>query len=318
MDPMEQPAVAGSDDTATSDRSTEPVGAPAHEAASMDTSTDDMAVKAAVDDNDHVASSPNPRKRSRKTSSDGAPAPAKDDDSSEHNSAASTVLAEHMPPIHVVEIDGTIGSGKSTQLDALRKHFADDERVCFCDEPLVDWEKYGLLTAFYKGKSYMDANKGMLSQELLSPAAFQLVALFTRMSNLLKTCNQTPRPKVIFCERSTSADKYAFAANLLAEGANADAYELCYESSHGMLPSNIVKHKILLDVAVDCAISRIALRNRECEKNIDVGYMKSIESGHTAMMEHTDSSRAHIIDGSQDVDAVRKQIMSIYDAIVAS
>jgi hypothetical protein len=46
--------------------------------------------------------------------------------------------------------------------------------------------------------------------------------------------------------------------------------------------------------------------------------MKSIESGHTAMMEHTDSSRAHIIDGSQDVDAVRKQIMSIYDAIVAS
>lgn len=69
------------------------------------------------------------------------------------------------PRVQIVSLESIIGVGKSTQMECLKKLYADDPTVAFVDEPDEAWRTFGLLEAY--------------CLEKVNGALFQLTALST-------------------------------------------------------------------------------------------------------------------------------------------
>ena len=95
--------------------------------------------------------------------------------------------------------------GKSTLLNNLRNHFANNPSVAFVDEPVALWESHGLLKAMYTNE--------------LDRCAFQLMAVCTRWSALVSTLEQSGAD-IIITERSVQSDRACFAAVNLTKAAD--------------------------------------------------------------------------------------------------
>lgn len=190
---------------------------------------------------------------------------------------------ENSTPI-VINLQGTIAAGKSTQLAALREHYKHDETVAFVDEPLDLWQKYDLLKFMYNGLEANNNNQP-LGDEALDPCSFQTVALATRTASLHKVL-MDPKVRVVICERSPEADKYVFATTTLKTTAQRNAYELVYDKVLSMLPPTKTHHFVLqLDPSV--AKKRILSRNRTEELNISLEYLETLDQGHHTLMDST-------------------------------
>jgi len=104
----------------------------------------------------------------------------------------------------LISIEGNIGAGKTTLIEALKKLFADS--VVFVDEPVEEWGdvKDADGTTILQ-KYYADQHRYAF--------AFQMMAFITRASRLRKAIAARPG-KVIITERSVFTDREIFAKML--------------------------------------------------------------------------------------------------------
>jgi deoxyadenosine/deoxycytidine kinase len=173
-------------------------------------------------------------------------------------------------------IEGNIGCGKSSVLSAL----ATDHSLHVFPEPLEKWGE--LLDLFYQNKEQWSL-------------AFSLkVLLESRESNQL---NQ--KGTVCIVERSPVSGKNVFAKILKDDGFLSPLeYETLaeYYDVMGWTPDAI----IFVDTPAAICLQRIKQRARECEKDIDLVYLKRLEFAYESMLKtQVEGLRVIRIDGTQ-------------------
>ncbi len=183
----------------------------------------------------------------------------------------------------IVNIEGSIGVGKSTLLANLRARLADDQNCAFVDEPVDTWERAGLLAAMYDGS--------------LSHAAFQLTALATRFAALVRTLADRSA-RLVLSERSIFSDRDIFAKVHLSE-VDARAYALAHDSLVGALPRSLTLVTILLDAPVPTLVERVRRRGRASEAEGDGGgvgeeYLRTLADAHEAYVEKISHAYARV------------------------
>ena len=150
--------------------------------------------------------------------------------------------------LHLVTVEGGIGVGKSTVMDALRQRHPS---FVYIDEPVKEWEETGLLEHMYKGT--------------VPPGTFQIAALATRMAPLLKAVREGHR--VIVTERCPYSDLEVFTkANLEDCSVDLTAYKMAYDALMTAMPPTVYLYTIYLHADVDTLLQRMASRARDAEK----------------------------------------------------
>lgn len=177
------------------------------------------------------------------------------------NSEQTQQLKQTQPQVTIISIEGNIGSGKSTILSNLKKHFQANTYFIFVDEPVNIWESIkdehgeNMIQKFYS-----DQNKYSF--------AFQIMAYTSRLS-LIKSVidnNQHLEKLVIITERSLETDRYVFAEMLYKqhhmESVLYQIYlQLFNEFSEKYNPSII----IYINVMPDVCYNRVNKRSRSGE-----------------------------------------------------
>lgn len=152
------------------------------------------------------------------------------------------------PPLRIISIEGGIGVGKSTVVNALRAARPD---LLYIDEPVDAWEEAGLLDAMYKGT--------------IQPGTFQIAALSTRMAPLLKAVREGHR--TIVTERCPWSDFEVFTkANLAVGSIELTAYKMAYDALMTAMPTQVYLYNIYLTADVDTLITRMETRARDAER----------------------------------------------------
>ena len=155
---------------------------------------------------------------------------------------------ESTDEVSIITIEGGIGVGKSTVMDALRKV---RPSLYFIDEPVKKWEETGLLEAMYKKE--------------IPAGTFQIAALATRMAPLLKAIRDGHR--VIVTERCPWSDFKVFTeTNLAAGSTELTAYRMAYDALMTAMPGSVNLCNIYLTASVDTLLKRMAWRARDAEK----------------------------------------------------
>lgn len=172
--------------------------------------------------------------------------------------------------VFVVSLEGLIGCGKSTQLELLKEHYADDDRVTFVDEPVDAWNDLGILNAMYDGT----LDKGM----------FQLTALMTRIAPIMIAMHSDA--KVIVTERSWISDFLVFARANLRQPIHSATYHYTFLQLQAAL-----EHLVVVDVSmlylrcpVQTAVARMRERARDAESSVATEYMQTLYTLHEQMI----------------------------------
>ena len=167
----------------------------------------------------------------------------------------------------VVSIEGNIGAGKSTILDALKSRI--NINGVFMQEPVNVWETV-------KDES----NKTILMKYYENPEKyafpFQIMAYTTRLHALKSCIENNSNCDVIVCERSLEADKNIFAKMLyddsMIECVSYQIYNMLYNNT-----ANAYRADAIIYMRADPkeCLFRIHKRLRNGENNISMEYLES-------------------------------------------
>tara|TARA_B100000925_G_C22005784_1_gene473612 strand:- start:2683 stop:3297 length:615 start_codon:yes stop_codon:yes gene_type:complete len=195
-----------------------------------------------------------------------------------------------------ISIDGNLGSGKSTLMSNLEKHYDnfDNPGILFTQEPVKIWQPY--LNNFYN-----DMKNSSLALQM----------------KILKHHIQVPSGNnnlISLTERSATSCIDIFGKYLLNKGLlNSLDIDLMkdYDNSFGSHPDMYIYIKTNASI---CA-NRINLRNRESEDSISFDYIESIDNLYNERYcNNIDKSKNYyIIDGSKNEKEVLKDTVSIID-----
>lgn len=117
--------------------------------------------------------------------------------------SASKAGEEAKKPRITVAVDGEIGAGKTTLIGHLRKALeAKGKKAVVVPEPVGEWERVGILQAFYADKP----------PELRGPVTynFQTYTFLTRIQETQRVVAQHPDADIFLLERSVLTDRYVF------------------------------------------------------------------------------------------------------------
>lgn len=201
----------------------------------------------------------------------------------------------------LISIEGNIGSGKSTLVEALREKFKDQYNICFLQEPVDIWDtikdKEGntILSKFYS-----DPKKYSF--------AFQMMAYISRLS-LLKNAMKK-NYDIIIIERSMFTDKMVFAKMLYDNGnieeVEYQIYNKWFDNFIEELPEI---HIIYVKTTPAIALDRVKKRARNGEI-IPTEYLENCHKYHENWIDAYDKSMI-TIDGTVDIDNT-PDIMNIW------
>lgn len=160
-----------------------------------------------------------------------------------------------------LSVDGNIGSGKSTCLQALEASFPGVR--CF-PEPVDEWNE--LLALQYESP-----------EEWAFPFALKVLLSF----------REPMRHDTCIVERSPLASRHVFSQLMYNEGIlNCQEWEL-FKEYHDVLawkPDVI----LFIDTPAEVCLERIAERGRECERSVDLQYLKRVDFQYTNMLRYAD------------------------------
>lgn len=220
-------------------------------------------------------------------------------------------MSEQEDCMHIVTMEGGIGVGKSTAVDALRKA---RPSLTVLDEPVAAWEESGLLECMYKNT--------------ICNGTFQIAALATRFAPLLKEARKGTR--VIVTERCPWSDLNVFTKANIEEGSNdMKAYKMAFDALMTALPVKIYLHIVYLRTEVDAQLERIRARARPAER-IDSPqaetdrrvYLEKLERLQNRFFTMTEQELGvafcsrHVIDASGQASQVAEQTVRAVSAAV--
>ena len=188
----------------------------------------------------------------------------------------------------VLSLEGNIGAGKSTILNALEKHLGNKSGWLFLKEPVHIWETIqdkdgkSILCKFYENPSKY-------------AFSFQVMAFITRYQELKRILKENPDCKGIICERSLEADKNIFAKMLhedeLMDSMHYSIYDRYFQEYEGNLQLDGL---IYIDASPEICFDRVQLRSRNGENNISLDYLKKCHKFHEQWMFNTKTPVLHL------------------------
>lgn len=188
----------------------------------------------------------------------------------------------------VLSLEGNIGAGKSTILNALEKHLGNKSGWLFLKEPVHIWETIqdkdgkSILCKFYENPSKY-------------AFSFQVMAFITRYQELKRILKENPDCKGIICERSLEADKNIFAKMLhedeLMDSMHYSIYDRYFQEYEGNVQLDGL---IYIDASPEICFDRVQLRSRNGENNISLDYLKKCHKFHEQWMFNTKTPVLHL------------------------
>jgi len=180
--------------------------------------------------------------------------------------------------VKIISIDGNIGSGKSTLMERLRKHFSNNTNIVFLKEPVDEWETITdengttILEKFYENSSKYGFS-------------FQIMAYISRLDVMRKAIKQNPNA-IFISERSLFTDKLVFAKMLFDSGnielVNYKIYLKWFDTFADDFPVNKV---IYVNTEPEICHQRIVKRSRTGESNIPLDYLQNCHKYHNNMLD---------------------------------
>lgn len=192
----------------------------------------------------------------------------------------------------IISIEGNIGSGKSTLVEALRKNNVDNDKVLFLQEPVDIWntikdtEGNTMLVKFYGNtKKYS--------------FAFQMMAYISRLSLIKKALKEDY--EIIVVERSMFTDKMVFAKMLYDDGNIEDVeYQIYNMWFHNFIQDLPDIEVVYVKTDPTVAETRVKKRGREGE-TIPLQYLENCHKYHEDWLNSYDKNII-TLDGNIDID----------------
>lgn len=184
--------------------------------------------------------------------------------------------------MHIISIEGNIGSGKSTLFNKLKTYLQANYAVVFIEEPLSEWVN----TTDKNGKSILE--KYYADQEKYA-FPFQMLAYITKLRKLIETFKENPTA-IVITERSLYSDRLIFAKMLYDSGKINDiSYTIYlkwfdYFINQINYPNQLLHHMIYINTDPQICYERIKLRNRDGENLIPLEYLQSCDKYHAEMI----------------------------------
>ena len=188
----------------------------------------------------------------------------------------------------VLSLEGNIGAGKSTILNALEKHLGNKSGWLFLKEPVHIWETIqdkdgkSILCKFYENPSKY-------------AFSFQVMAFITRYQELKRILKENPDCKGIICERSLEADKNIFAKMLhedeLMDSMHYSIYDRYFQEYEGIYQLTGIVH---IDATPETCFTRVKHRSRDGENNISFDYLQKCHDYHEKWLSNTKTPVLHL------------------------
>jgi deoxyadenosine/deoxycytidine kinase len=173
----------------------------------------------------------------------------------------------------IISIEGNIGSGKSTFIDLLKKHYEDNDNVIFINEPIDVWntikdnECNTILQKFYN-----DPYKYAFS--------FQFMVFISFIEILKKTIENNPNA-IIITERSIETNKNIFAKMLYDGGFIEDINYKIYLKWFNFFAGDYSVDKIIyIRSNHEVCLDRVKQRARDGEELIKIDYLETCDKYH--------------------------------------
>lgn len=192
----------------------------------------------------------------------------------------------------IISIEGNIGSGKSTLVSELQKHFKDNSDIGFLQEPLDIWNtiKDEKGTTILE-KFYQDNEKYAFQ--------FQIMAFTSRLSLIKEALSK--KYKFIITERSLFTDSNIFAKMLYDDKKISEIeysiYKLLYNQFINEMP---VTQIIYVRAEPTTSSQRVVMRNRTGE-NIPLEYLERCHSYHENWLTNVNRENILTLDGENDI-----------------
>lgn len=203
-----------------------------------------------------------------------------------------------MTNFRIVSIEGNIGSGKSTFLENLKKHYNSNDHIVFLREPVDEWEKI------------KDSNGNTMLQKFYADQekysfAFQMMAYISRLA-ILRDAIKKNKDKdiIIITERSLYTDKYVFAKMLYDQGKIEEVtYQIYLHWFDEFAKDFTIDNVIYVNADPQKCYERIHKRARLGEEIIPLSYLKNCHKYHEDFLnENSDFTVEKIIlDGNIDI-----------------
>ena len=188
-------------------------------------------------------------------------------------------------------IEGSIGTGKSSALLALRETFVE---IPVYPEPVEEWKE--LLDLYYGDKVLWGL-----------PFSLKVLLSFRRV-----------KPQLSFVERSPLSCKNVFTQMLVDDGTmNQGQFEVFkeYHDLLGWTPDAI----IYIDTPAATCLERLESRGRECEKIVDLQFLRRLEYAYETMMKQdTQGIRVIRIDGTKSKEQVAEDVVQAARVLIAT
>lgn len=193
----------------------------------------------------------------------------------------------------LLSIEGGIGSGKSTVIEALKKEHSED--IIFVPEPIHEWNTIKDATGKTMLQKFYDSK-----EEYSFP--FQMMAYISRLSLLTSAAEANPGA-IIVTERSLDTDRYVFAKMLSDDGFIEDVNMQIYLKWFDYFLKDIhVEHIIYIDATPEKCLERIKTRARPGEEHISVEYLSRCDGYYKDMVKRYPTENVFLIDGNIDYD----------------
>jgi deoxyadenosine/deoxycytidine kinase len=195
----------------------------------------------------------------------------------------------------LISIEGNIGSGKTTIIEQLQQHLANDPTILFLREPVEIWESICDST----GENILQKFYGNSSKYAFS---FQVMAYATRLSMLRKLIRNNPECRMIICERSLDADKHIFAKMLYEDHTMEEIQYKIYQLFYTEYAEDFMLDGIVyIDATPETCHRRIAQRSREGESSISLEYLTRCHDYHQTWLNAASNIDVLKIDVNADV-----------------
>jgi deoxyadenosine/deoxycytidine kinase len=198
----------------------------------------------------------------------------------------------------LISIDGNIGSGKSTLMEALKHKFKDNDNIVFLREPVDEW-------AQIKDENNVTILEKFYANQKDYSFSFQMMAYISRLALLKEAVKNNPTA-IFISERSLFTDREVFAKMLYKSGfieeVNYKIYLKWFDSFSSEFPLNKV---IYVKADPQVCFDRIKKRSRTGESNIPLSYLENCHIHHNDMLDKEKTNciceDQFVLDGNIDI-----------------
>jgi deoxyadenosine/deoxycytidine kinase len=181
-------------------------------------------------------------------------------------------------PYLLVAIEGNIGVGKTTLLDALEQYYQSHTNVIILREPVTQWEQMqnehgeSILSQFYHHPTKYAFSFQVLVFQTLQQMFQETISTIQTDHKGAELGNQ--KTTIIFCERSLLSSRFIFERMLVAQQSMNLLEHQIYEMLYNDPMTHLFPHLVIyLECPPQICMERILQRNRHGETNITLDYL---------------------------------------------